>query len=85
MHEEFGSLRPGMTCVATIDAEFDEPVVQVPIEAVCGDESELFAVVDSPRGLRRQPIEIGECNEAMVEVREGLHAGETVVLDYDAD
>ena len=76
-------LQPGMTGVVNIQIERDEPVLQVPVEAILEVDEEMFALVDTPDGPQRRAVIIGDSNEEMVEVFDGLELGERVILSPD--
>lgn len=73
-------LRPGMFVEATIVAERREQVVVVPREAVVHrDGEDLVFVLDGQRVTSRA-VTVGLGDDRRVEVRDGLAAGEVVVV-----
>jgi hypothetical protein len=83
--EEVEGLKPNLSAEVTIIvADPLERVLTVPIEAVVGS-SEMrehrTCFVLTPDGPAERPILIGQRNDRMVEVREGLAEGEEVVLN----
>jgi HlyD family secretion protein len=80
------SLKPGMSAEVTITAEeTTEPVVVVPVQTVVGTISKganRSCFVVGPDGtVSKRDIVVSRSNERLVEVIEGLEAGEKVVED----
>ncbi len=75
-----GVLRPGMFIEASIIAERRENVVVTPRQAVTqrGGRSVVF-VIDGQRVVRRN-VSLGLGNDDFVEVRDGVQAGERIVI-----
>lgn len=79
------NLKPGMSAQVTIMAEEStEPVLTIPIQSVAGSiamgaKRKCF-VIDNGQPKERD-IVVGRSNDNMVEVKEGLEEGETVVLN----
>ncbi|MBW7864910.1 MAG: HlyD family efflux transporter periplasmic adaptor subunit [Candidatus Hydrogenedentes bacterium] len=73
-------LRPGMSAEAEILIERIEDVVQVPIQAVAVREDRQVCFVRTVLGVEQRPVETGAMGTAMVEIKSGLEAGESVLL-----
>jgi hypothetical protein len=56
-------------------------VLVVPVQAIAEHQGEFFAFVDGPGGSQRRKVKVGENNEKLVEVLEGLKEGDQVTLD----
>jgi HlyD family secretion protein len=75
-------LRPGMTAQVDILAEKLDEATQVPIPAVIERSGRFFCGVPVGEGqLETREITVGSTNEDMLVVLDGLHAGESVVLN----
>lgn len=72
-------LKPGMFMTVQLTLENRKDVVLVPEEALVpvGDQQFAFAVVDNK--VQRRPLKIGARQNGMVEVADGIRAGELVV------
>jgi HlyD family secretion protein len=77
-------LKPGMTAEARIRVGELKNVLVVPVQAVAEHKGDFYAFVEDPGGIRLRKIKIGENNEKMVEVLEGIQEGEVVALDAHA-
>jgi len=79
-------LKPGMTAEARILVGHLKDVLVVPVAAVAEHKGEFFAFVEEPGdgGIKRRKVKIGENNEKLVEVLEGLKDGDVVALDAHA-
>jgi HlyD family secretion protein len=86
--ESLEGLKPGMSAEVTIHIESTEDhVLTVPIQAVFGGvelgrQRKLF--VNTPEGPRERDVTIGLANEKIVEIKDGLKEGETVILNPKA-
>lgn len=75
-------LRPGLTAQVKIRVNVLPDVVQVPVQTIFehGD-GKHYAVVRDGSGWRPQQVEIGATNDKFVVIREGLEAGQNIVLN----
>jgi membrane fusion protein (multidrug efflux system) len=75
-----GELRPGMYASVQIVLELKADALIVPASAVVTEkgESAVFALVD--RTARRLPVKTGIADGTRIEIREGLTAGQPVIL-----
>ncbi len=74
-------LKPGMTAEVQIKAGELSNVLIVPVQAVAEHKGEFFAFVDRPPVIERRKVKVGDTNEKMVQVLDGLKEGERVTLD----
>jgi multidrug efflux pump subunit AcrA (membrane-fusion protein) len=74
-------LKPGMTAEARILVGERKNVLVVPVQAVAEHKGEFYAFVDEPAGIRLRKVKVGDNNEKLVEVLDGLKEGESVALD----
>ena len=74
-------LKPGMTAEVKIKAGELSNVLMVPVQAVAEHKGEFFAFVDRPPVIERRKVKVGDTNEKMVQVLDGLKEGERVTLD----
>jgi multidrug efflux pump subunit AcrA (membrane-fusion protein) len=73
-------IKPGMTAEVKIVVHELEDVLCAPVQAVIEHKGEFFAYVDSPHGLERRRIKVGESNETHIQVLDGLTDGDRVGL-----
>ena len=74
-------LKPGMTAEARILVGELKNVLVVPVQAIAEHKGEFYAFVDEPGGIKRRKVKVGENNEKLVEILDGLKEGESVALD----
>jgi RND family efflux transporter MFP subunit len=73
-------LRPGMTSSAEILAASRDNVLSVPVQSVVRfDDTSHVAVKTPDGGIDWREVTLGMSNDTMVEVKEGLKSGETIV------
>ena len=70
-----------MTAEVKIKAGELSNVLIVPVQAVAEHKGEFFAFVDRPPVIERRKVKVGDTNEKMVQVLDGLKEGERVTLD----
>lgn len=74
-------LRPGMLLVLKVDRG-EDPVLQVPEEAIIPRGDAQFVLrVDAGDVAREVPVQVGRRRIGAVEIREGLAAGDRVVVE----
>jgi HlyD family secretion protein len=74
-------LKPGMTAEARVMVGELDNVLIVPVQAIAEHKGDFYAFVDTPRGMERRKVKVGDNNETHVQVVEGLKEGESVALD----
>jgi multidrug efflux pump subunit AcrA (membrane-fusion protein) len=74
------TLRPEMTARVNVVAEGRRGVLAVPSSAVRRDREGAFALVTGLDGPARRSIRTGVRGDDLTEIREGLAAGDTVIL-----
>lgn len=79
--EDVHRLKPGMTAVVEILVDRLEDVLSVPVQAVVQQGLQTWCYVAGDHGVERRLVELGQTNNMYVEVREGLTAGERIVLN----
>ena len=79
--EEVNDLRPGMSSVVEIHIERVRDVLTVPVQAIVQIGEDNWVYVGSSGGVEKRPVTVGKTNEKFIEIREGLKAGERVVLN----
>ncbi len=81
INEEDKRFRPGMTCRISIQAEFVENALSIPVQAVFTENQGNYCFVKIEQGtFEKRKIVTGRQNEEIVEIVEGLHSGEQVSL-----
>lgn len=85
IEDKMEGLKPGMSAEVTIltDVKADD-VLTVPIQALLGSiemGSKRKVYVMTPSGPKEREVAVGISNEKMVEVREGVEAGDPVVIN----
>jgi HlyD family secretion protein len=74
------NLRPGMTARSTILAGTINDALCIPVTAVFIENGEAHCFVERSGGFVRVPVVLGSQNEVVIEIRNGLSAGERVAL-----
>lgn len=72
--------RPGMSAVVSLRVEETEDVISVPASAIVRDRPQEAVWVVSDGELVRREITVGAEGDSHVEVRDGLDAGDRVVI-----
>lgn len=73
-------LKPGMTAQVEILIEELKNVLTVPVNAIFFKDNQTYCTVLAGRNLMDRKVELGESNETMVEIKNGLKEGEKVVI-----
>ena len=76
-----GALAPGVYTVVHLSEPRQYPVISVPSDATIFDKGGLQAAVCDNGVLHLHRLNVAADNGATVEVREGLHAGEQLILN----
>jgi RND family efflux transporter MFP subunit len=79
--DEVDRLKPGMTAVVTIHVDQIPNVLAVPVQSVVQVNREIWCYVEAEKEVERRDVELGRSNEKFVHIREGLSAGDRVVLN----
>jgi len=79
--QEVEHLKPGMTAVVDIHVKRLSDVLVIPVQSVVQEEDQTFCYVQAGKGLERRNLKLGLASQSLVEVLEGLHADERVVLN----
>ena len=74
-------LRPGMTAEVEIHVGRYEDVLAVPVQGVTQHGREHFVYLSDDGEFVRRPVTIGESNYKLVQIKEGLAAGDLIALD----
>jgi HlyD family secretion protein len=74
-------LKPGMSVQVRIIIDELKDVLSIPLQAITTRGDEQFVFVMTPSGPKRQVVRIGDYNDKLIQVTEGLKEGETVILD----
>ncbi len=74
-------LRPGMTAEVKIFIKTVENALTVPVQAVTESGGKYICYVVTAAGIERREVTVGEGNEQLIQVSEGLEEGEQVALD----
>jgi RND family efflux transporter MFP subunit len=78
------NLRPGMTATAEIVVDDREEAISVPAKAVARYDGRDHVAVKWPGGrIEWREVVLGPRDGSIVEVKEGLHSGEQVVLEAE--
>ena len=72
---------PGMTAHVEIALNRRDNVLAVPVEAVTEEDGREICYVAHDDGLERREVKLGESTQDFLEISEGLHEGEQVVLN----
>ena len=74
-------LKPGMTAEVEILIANLENVLVVPVAAVVEQHGQFLAWVQTEKGPQRRPLVIGQTNDKVIEVKDGLKIGDVVLLN----
>lgn len=77
-------LKPGMTAEARILVGELKDALVVPMQAVAEHRGDFFAFLIVGEDIRMQKVKVGDNNEKLVQVLEGLKEGDVVALDAHA-
>ncbi len=78
------NLRPGMTAQAEIVVEDRDDVFSVPVKAVAHYDGQDHVALKRPDGrIEWREVVLGPSDGLIVEVKEGLHTGEQVILEAE--
>jgi len=75
------TLRPGLTAQVEILVDNRDNVLQIPVQSVVAIGGRTFAFVLTENGPVRRDLMVGSSNQSHVEVKDGVQAGERVVLN----
>jgi multidrug resistance efflux pump len=78
-------LKPGMTAEVTILIDEKKDVLCVPIQCVVGKGKKSYAWVQTAEGVSARELLLGATNETLIEVKDGLKEGESVLQNPRAD
>jgi RND family efflux transporter MFP subunit len=76
-----GTLAPGIYTIVRLDEPRIYPVISVPSQAVIFDKDGLLAAVDDNGVARLRHLDVAADNGGTVDVRNGLQAGERLILN----
>ncbi|HEV7222349.1 MAG TPA: HlyD family efflux transporter periplasmic adaptor subunit [Pirellulales bacterium] len=82
---EPGGLKPGMTAQIEILVNQKKGVLQVPVQCIVERGAKLRAYVKTHDGIEAREVLLGGTNDTVLEVLDGLKAGELVLLNPRAD
>jgi HlyD family secretion protein len=78
---ETEGLKPGMTAEVEILIADLENVLVVPVAAVVEQRGQFLAWVQTEKGPERRPLVLGQTNDQVIEVKDGLKIGDVVLLN----
>lgn len=74
-------LRPGMSADVEITIADYQDVLLIPVAAVVDQGDETYCWVQTPSGVQRKRIQLGDSNDVFSIVEEGLQEGDEVLLN----
>jgi HlyD family secretion protein len=74
-------LKPGMTAQAEILVADLENILTVPVSAVVELDGKFFAWVKEGGGAQSRPLLLGQTNDQVIEITDGLKEGDEVILN----
>jgi HlyD family secretion protein len=74
-------LRPGMSADVKILVKTIRDALSVPVQAVTESDGKHIAYVVKDGNVERRLVEVGDNNEQLIQVKQGLQEGELVALD----
>lgn len=78
---DVSNLKPGMTAVVEIQVDPIKDALTVPVQAVVQRDRDNWCYISTRAGVEKRAVQLGKSNGEFVHVREGLTAGDRVVLD----
>jgi HlyD family secretion protein len=79
--EALENLKPGMTAEAEILIDRLEDVIAIPVQAVVQKGEKNFCYVARGAQVEERPIVLGDTNDMLIEIKDGLVTGDRVVLN----
>lgn len=77
-------MRPGMSCSIEILVDELSDTNYVPVQAIFLDAGETICFVSNGDGVEKRPVEVGQNNSKLVEIKSGLNQGDVVMLSHPA-
>jgi HlyD family secretion protein len=78
--KSYDYLKPGMSAQVEIFIKELKDIIAIPIDAVLFKEDKPHCIILENNKVREREIDIGESSETLVEVKNGLAEGETIVM-----
>ncbi len=78
---EVEQLKPGMTAVTEILIDSIQDAVVIPLQAVIERDDQTWVLVRDAGGLNARAVQMGRQNDSVVQVIDGLNAGESIALN----
>ncbi len=83
IHNPPHELRPGMSAQVDVLVEQLDSQLQIPIDAAIARGDKFFVAVPHADGtFETREIKVGSANDAIITIREGLEAGEKVIVNH---
>lgn len=73
-------LKPSMRCKSRIEIGAVKDAIHVPIQAVSREGRMAFVWVPTASGVEARPVRLGRASELMIEIRDGIAEGDSVLL-----
>lgn len=80
VNESDSTYRPGMTTSNNIITHTMEEALQIPLEAVYGEEGKSFVYLKSGVGISKKEVKLGRANDEFVVVLDGIEENDEVFL-----
>ena len=74
-------LKPGMSAEVTIFIDKRENVLAIPVQCSVEQGGKFYCWLQTPEGPERRAVELGATNDTYIEIRDGVKAGDTVLLN----
>lgn len=74
-------LKPGMTAEVEILVDDLHNVLTVPVSAVVEKDGKFFAWVKDKKGLHRRPLLLGQTNDKVIQITDGLKENDEAILN----
>ena len=78
---EVQDIRPGMTAEVEILIAEKRDVLTVPVQAVVEQDRKTHSWIRTAHGIERRTVVVGASNSERIEIKDGIAAGEEVVLN----
>lgn len=73
-------LKTGMSCNTSILVESIDNAIYIPVHAVTRDQGTTVAYVQTPEGIEKRQVTIGQDDGRMIQIRDGITPGENILL-----
>ena len=81
IEEQVENLKPGMTAEVEIQINRLEDVLAIPVQAVVQKGEQNYCYVADASKVEERPVALGDSNDVLVEIKDGVNQGDRVILN----